>query len=279
MSIMNKEQISILTAPFLHHTFAYGLDSIEANGFRSIDLWGASPHFCLDDDTPEGHTARIREINQMLKDRGLKMTVFHPEQCRQYPINIASPIPYVRNYSINMMKQYLEDTAAFETDKMMLHPGWEYVDSPSEDNFLRLVESVQILSEKAEELGIVMVMEEMSAADSLFARDLSHLEKLIKSVNSPWVKAGLDLIQAENNAETISDFCSRLGLPAHVHFADRKEGYAALGKGDFAFAGRLEELEQLGYKDTISLSLWGADFYKDPDEALRACADWFRFRS
>ena len=37
--------------------------------------------------------------------------------------------------------------------------------------------------------------------------------------------------------------------------------------------------EQLGYKDTISLSLWGADFYKDPDEALRACADWFRFRS
>ena len=162
MSIMNKEQISILTAPFLHHTFAYGLDSIEANGFRSIELWGASPHFCLDDDTPEGHTARIREINQMLKDRGLKMTVFHPEQCRQYPINIASPIPYVRNYSINMMKQYLEDTAAFETDKMMLHPGWEYVDSPSEDNFLRLVESVQILSEKAEELGIVMVMEEMS---------------------------------------------------------------------------------------------------------------------
>ena len=64
-----------------------------------------------------------------------------------------------------------------------------------------------------------------------------------------------------------------------MHFADRKEGYAALGKGDFAFAGRLEELEQLGYKDTISLSLWGADFYKDPDEALRACADWFRFRS
>ena len=124
-----------------------------------------------------------------------------------------------------------------------------------------------------------MVMEEMSAAVSLFARDLSHLEKLIKSVNSPWVKAGLDLIQAENNAETISDFCSRLGLPDHVHFADRKEGYAALGKGDFAFAGRLEELEQLGYKDTISLSLWGADFYKDPDEALRACADWFRFRS
>ena len=52
MSIMNKEQISILTAPFLHHTFAYGLDSIEANGFRSIELWGASPHFCLDDDTP-----------------------------------------------------------------------------------------------------------------------------------------------------------------------------------------------------------------------------------
>ena len=72
MSIMNKEQISILTAPFLHHTFAYGLDSIEANGFRSIELWGASPHFCLDDDTPEGHTARIRRSTRCLRIEDLK---------------------------------------------------------------------------------------------------------------------------------------------------------------------------------------------------------------
>ena len=68
-----------------------------------------------------------------------------------------------------------------------------------------------------------MVMEEMSAAVSLFARDLSHLEKLIKSVNSPWVKAGLDLIQAENNAETISDFAAVWGfLPMCILQTEKK---------------------------------------------------------
>ena len=66
MSIMNKEQISILTAPFLHHTFAYGLDSIEANGFRSIELWGASPHFCLRAILPgSGRSTRCLRIEDL----------------------------------------------------------------------------------------------------------------------------------------------------------------------------------------------------------------------
>lgn len=102
MKQLHFEQVSVLTAPYLHHTLEYALDSIAANGFHGVELWGASLHFCIDDYTPEERAARIRDIRQMLKDRDLRLTAFQPEQCRQYPINIASPIAYVRERSMHL---------------------------------------------------------------------------------------------------------------------------------------------------------------------------------
>ena len=57
MRQLDFTQISVLTAPYLHHTLEYALDSIAANGFHSVELWGASPHFCMDDYTPEERAA------------------------------------------------------------------------------------------------------------------------------------------------------------------------------------------------------------------------------
>ena len=79
MKQLHFEQVSVLTAPYLHHTLEYALDSIAANGFHGVELWGASPHFCIDDYTPEERAARIRDIRQMLKDRDLRLTAFQPE--------------------------------------------------------------------------------------------------------------------------------------------------------------------------------------------------------
>lgn len=41
MNEWSMARFCVLTAPFLHHTLEYGLDSIAANGFSSIELWGA----------------------------------------------------------------------------------------------------------------------------------------------------------------------------------------------------------------------------------------------
>ena len=96
MSNLDMSRFCVLTAPFLHHTLEYGLDSIAANGFSSIELWGASPHYCLDDYDQAGREQRVREICAMLSSRGLSMAVYHPEQIRQYPVNIAPPVPTFR---------------------------------------------------------------------------------------------------------------------------------------------------------------------------------------
>ena len=78
MNEWSMARFCVLTAPFLHHTLEYGLDSIAANGFSSIELWGASPHYCLDDYDSASRAHAVRGINSMLAARGLTMAVYHP---------------------------------------------------------------------------------------------------------------------------------------------------------------------------------------------------------
>lgn len=277
MKQLHLEQFSVLTAPYLHHTLEYGLDSIAANGFSGVELWGASPHYCIDDYTPEERSMRIRKIRQMLKDRGLKLTVFHPEQCRQYPINIASPIAYVRKCSMEAMEAYLEDTVALGTDRMILAPGWGYVDDKSGDSFKRAVEAIQILDGKARALGVKLLMEEMGATSTLLVRDLPHLKRLLEAVGSDNVTACLDTVMAKSNGETAEEYYTAFGSVGHVHFADSgAEGCAALGLGEADLADTLRTLTEKDYEGTISVSLWGAGFFKDPDAAMRQCIQWLQ---
>lgn len=271
----------VLTAPFLHHTLEYGLDSIAANGFGGIELWGASPHFCVDDYTPSERAARIREIRRLLSERGLKMEVFHPEQCRQYPINIASPEAYIRTNSIRVMEMYLEDTAAFGADKMMLAPGWEYVDDQREENRKRAAESIRILVEKAAALGITLILEEMDETSTLFVRDLAHLSRMIAEAGAANVTAGLDLSLAHARGERAADYGRAFGQIGYVHLSwpGRMPSDRSDAQWDDAEAVRdqwLSELSGLGYDGVVSLALWGADYYVDPDAALRRTAAWIR---
>ncbi len=274
-----RKTFCVLTAPFLHHTLEYGLDSIAANGFDSVELWGASPHFCVDDYTPSERAARIRQIRRLLSERGLHMAVFHPEQCRQYPVNIASPSEYIRKNSMRVMEMYLEDTAAFGSDRMVLAPGWEYVDDQREENVKRAAESVQILAEKAETLGITLIMEEMDETATLFARDLSHLARIIKEAGSKQVKAGLDLALARRRGEGITDYTDTFGQIGHVRLSwpdgmPGKHDAAAWEEAALVRDQWYEKLSACGYDGVISLSLWGADYYVNPDEALRRAAEW-----
>ena len=112
MKQLHWDQFCVMTTHYQQHTLEYTLDSIAANGFRNVELWGASPHYCYDDYTPSGRNARVQEICRMLKSRGLKMPVFTPEQLRQYTINIASSDTYVQKWSEDIMMRYLEDTVS-----------------------------------------------------------------------------------------------------------------------------------------------------------------------
>ena len=269
MSKFDLSRFCVLTAPFLHHTLEYGLDSIAANGFSHIELWGASPHFCPDDYDEISRSHRVEEICQMLSSRGLKMDSYYPEQIRQYPINIASPDPYIREKSLDYMHRCLEDTAAFGAPYMLLTPGWAFVDRFNETDTQRAEESVRWLAEQAATLGVHLVMEEQDPTTSLLCCSLSQMEHLIHATG---IAAGMDIPLALAHGSCIEDYWNTFGSLVYVRLAD--QAYAALGQGNLDLNSMLEDLEQRGYTGQISISLWGSAHYPDPDASLRICRDW-----
>lgn len=270
-------RVSVMTAPYLHHTLAFALDSIAANGFSGVELWGASPHYCRDDFSGRDRKAEARRIAEMLRERGLSMTMFHPEQVRQYPVNIASENAYLRKKSVRVMKDYIEDCLLFGTGRMMLAPGWPFVDRRSGDGLRLAVESAGELSAYAAGLGVTLFMEELDATSTLFTTNLNDLADLIRQVDSPNLRCCLDLQTADNNGETAEDYVRAFGEIGYVHFADfGKDGFMAPGEGRKPLQAQLRALDAAGYAGPLSLYLPGSVHYPDPDRSVRMSACWLK---
>ena len=203
---------------------------------------------------------------------------------------------------MQFMERYLEDTLDLGTDRMILAPGWGYVDVPEEEAFARSVEAIRRLAEKAAALGVKLSVEEMGPLSTLLVRDLPHLKKLLDAVGSTQITACLDTFMAADNQETVEQYYEAFGQIGHVHFSGYgREGYMVPGTGELAalqqenadgdatdvapadkqgaktvLERQLESLAAHHYEGDLVLGLWGAGYFKDPDAALRRSVQWVR---
>ena len=278
MKKLKFEQLSVMTAPYLHCSLDYALDSIAGNGFKNVELWAASPHYCLDDwRNHREREDRLREIRRMLDERGPGLSAFYPEQHRQYPYNIASPNRHIRNWSIGHMKEYLEDAVSLGTDRMIICPGWEFIDAQNRENKKRSVESLQIIGEKALELGVDLYIEEMASIHSLFTDSLPKLKELVSQMAMTNIKPCFESYMASVNGESYQDYLGAFGRVGYIHLCDGKNGeYMAIGQGSQDVYQLLKTLSSEKYEGILSISLWGGGYYKDPDKWLRMTSEYIR---
>ncbi len=271
MKEMKKEQISVLTAPYLQHTLEYAFDSIAANGYKKVELWGISPHYCLDDNrTLPERVFRVKEIRKMLDDRGLIMSMFHPEQHRQYPYNIATENDYIRSTTIAHMKLYMEDALELGTNRMILCPGWQPLDESPEktvENYKRAVAAIQEIADSGKKLGVTLYLEEMSTLSSPFVDNMKKLEKLVADISMDNVQVSVDTGRLAANGNTFADYKKTFGQVNFVHVTDITK--AAILDGGSPLSGYLARLAEADYTGDVSICLWGADFHLDPDGYLR----------
>ena len=68
MGTIDKSRIAIGNYHYVSWSFEYFLDSVRKIGAENIELWGAKPHFCVDDQDRES-TGQFRK---RIEDKGLK---------------------------------------------------------------------------------------------------------------------------------------------------------------------------------------------------------------
>jgi len=193
-------------------------------------------------------------------------------------LNSISRNPYIKVMSVTQLKEAIKVASDLEMNYCVMHArGFNYT-LTQEEKFEEWKRIVKELSELAEKNSILLTVEN---AD--FLHDLSLLERLVREVNSKWLKITLDIGHAhvrkvaplstyplKDLALRISDFFLPLSLikknmpyekygslrnfiklnkdliaVVHVHDYDGRKDHLPLGEGkiDFSFLSELRDFK------------------------------------
>ena len=160
MGTIQQSQIAIGNYHYVSWSFEYFLDSVKKIGVENIELWGAKPHFCVDDQNRES----VGEFRKQIEEKGLSLICFCPEQ-NTYPIDISTANEAIRRRSIEHMKQAIQITSWLGTKQMLLCPGNGYVDEPEDEIWDRCRHSITELAGTAADCGVCLMLETQSQED------------------------------------------------------------------------------------------------------------------
>ena len=94
----DKLRLAVMNCHYIKYPLSYFLDSVVHFGFRNIELFGAMPHFFMD-DVDDALVDRVRKECVL---RGLNVVSLCPAQ-GAYPMNIAIDEPQIRRLTIAIL--------------------------------------------------------------------------------------------------------------------------------------------------------------------------------
>ena len=263
-----REVFSVMNNAYASYTFQFFLDSMEALGLTKVDLWGGVQHFdpyCAD-------AGYIRSTLRKLTERGLSVTAYTPE-ILAYPYNIASEDDEVRRESIAYIERNIWIAAQLEAPVMLLSPGWGMWDRPKEEARKRSVDSLALLAQRAETLGVRLALEHLTIQSSNLLNCVGDVQKAVSEIGNPYFGAVLDLGQMSVFGENVSDYFQALGDKVFVvHMMDGgPQGHLAFGDGVLPLQQYYADLQACGYRGPITLEINDGRYARDPHHALQQC--------
>lgn len=218
----------------------YGLDGVE---IRSV--WEKGPHELNDND--------IHEIKSTLKETGLevcgisspfnKCSLDNPEEMKNNSELLMKTVKLAHSLGTNLIR------------------GFTFWNKGSfEDDFDRIVAGFGEALKLVEDEGITLALE---FDPSVYASNACKLTKVIKAINSPYVKAlwdpGNDIYDPDGEKPYPDGYEMIKPYMVHMHLKDAKklpDGKVAgvpIGEGDVDYCGHFRELIKSGYNGYVVL--------------------------
>ncbi|MEV4158970.1 sugar phosphate isomerase/epimerase family protein [Nonomuraea dietziae] len=245
------------------------LDDAAALGRERLELWGIAPQFHI----PQVSDAEARAVRRSAQARGLRVHCLTPEQV-MYPVNVASPVTWLRAASIAMFRRAAELAAELGAELLLLTPGRGFEDEPLEAAWRRSVDAVGEIAAYAETLGVACVLEPLQRVESNLVNDSRTLARMLDEIGSSNVGAVLDTVGMAVAGESVDDYFDSLGdRVRHVHLVDGSPaGHLAWGDGRLPLAEYLTALERRGYGGRMTFELFGDGTYAfDPRPVVERC--------
>ena len=251
---------------YKYYPLSLFLDDAVRFGVQNVELWGAAPHFHMEDMTYQ----EIRAVAREIRNRGLKLVCYTPEQC-VYPVNLASDNRDTRRRSQKFFENSIRAAGELGTDKVLVTSGTGYFDdSNREEAWKWAAEGIEHLAEMAGDYGITLALEVLRRDESNLVYDLPSLLKMLKEVNHPAVGGMIDTIPMALAGERPAKYLEALGdRLVHIHFIDgAPRGHLAWGDGVLDLEGYLTELDAYPYQGYLSLEITDGRYYMDPSRSV-----------
>ena len=266
MKHIGRRQISVMNIQYKYFPLSFCLDDAVRGGVENVELWGASPHFHMEDMT----YAQIRDVRREIESRKLNLVCFTPEQC-VYPVNLASDNEDTRRRSRKFFENSIRAAGELGCKKVLVTSGTGYFDeSNREDAWKWAAEGLYALGEMAADYGTVLALEVLRRDESNLVHDLPSLLRMLNELNHPAVGGMIDTIPMALAGERPAQYLESLGDKlVHIHFIDgAPRGHLAWGDGVLDMEGYLAELDAYPYKGYLSLEITDGRYFTDPSSSV-----------
>lgn len=227
MITISKSQISVMNIQYGYYPLEKFLDDAARAGVEHVELWGAAPHFHLEDMT----YTDVCRVRKQIEERGLSLVCYTPEQCI-YPVNLAADSTVQRRRSLKYFEDNLRAAAELGTDKMLVTTGWGYLDNSNINEAWKYArEGLMSLGDMARDYGIKLALEVLRRDESNLVYNLPTLKRMMEDLSHPAIGAMIDTIPMALAGERPEDYLKVFGEQlVHVHFIDgAPRGHLAWG--------------------------------------------------
>ena len=271
MSKITMDRFAVMSVQYVQHSLDYYLDSMVRCGIKNIDFWGGAPHYCRLNYT-DGIQAenKLKQIRKTMDDKGLNVVVYTPETLN-YPFSYSSEDKAISSSTLRYMEAAMEDAQILGTSNIFINSGCGLRDVPREESWKRCVQSIGILCEKAQSMGLTLIIEQLQPYESNLLVTQEDMLRMLKEVNSPSLQVCVDVVAMEvmkENLEVQFDlFGSKIKL---IHFCDgNPSGHYVLGDGNLPLKEYIDVLKKNNFMGYLSLEINDSIYWGDPHDSIR----------
>lgn len=243
------------TAYFGFEDYADGLKKLKSHGYDCVDYRGLmspdSPLYKMDD---EAFRAYLTKVAEAAEAAGVEIRQLHG----LWPTDDTTAESRAKNFRFYVKE--LEAAHYLRCKHVVIHPllpyGWAA--EGNEEEIRRLnVELFSALMPYAESYGVIVCVENLPFKNTEASSRVAEIKRLIRTVNSPYLKVCLDTGHANVYPEDIGDDVRLLAedltvLHVHDNFGRRDEHHMPY-RGTICWEKFLTALKEIGYKGCFTL--------------------------
>lgn len=221
-------------------------------GYDGIEIWGGRPHAYAPDMRPED----IQKIKDLSAKYNLPIVSFEPEMA----CLLWRDQRWI-DESMEYFRQCIDFCKAIGCPYMVmaaLQCSYEYSTDEDWAQFIKYMKELTAYSESVD--GVTMILETVTPWEGNILIRSDDTVRALKEINSPKVKAMLDLAAPLTVGEPSSNYFEKLGKDlVHVHLVDCKkdvEDHLILGDGELPVEEVLSMLDSYGYDGYCSVELF-----------------------